>query len=212
MYSAWWLRMYLFLAISCGYWVTFNNGKWTRAGRWPHTPHRIEFLNLWSFTSSPHMSSHCVAHAEWTWLSSLLVLVLNNVFLLQLRNVKTDGCDSGKGLQRKNAWRRRKDEMKVQVRFQKEDLGTYFRTCLSLLHTLGRGGRHNIGHISCRWIYWKVVFYCMGNNGKLLRDYEWICCFKYTDILILSFVCQLGYTFKMSVLWDLQNQILKLKN
>jgi hypothetical protein len=148
----------VFSSFLVGTGITFNSGKGTRAWRWPCTPPRAEFLNLWSFTSTRHMSSHCVAYAEWTWLPSLLLLVFNNDFLLQLLNVKTDGCDSGKGLQRKNAWRRRKDEMKVQVRFQREDLGTYFRTCLSLLHTLGRGGRHNMGHISCRWIYWKVVF------------------------------------------------------
>jgi hypothetical protein len=111
-------------------------------------------LSLWICKALPPVITffHTVGYAQRTWLSSLLLLVFNTDYLLQLPNVKTDGFDSGKGLQRKNAWRRRKDEMKVQVRFQREDLGIYFQTCLSLLCTLGKGGRHDKGRISCSWI------------------------------------------------------------
>jgi hypothetical protein len=69
--------------------------------------------------------------------------MLSGGFILQLLNVKIGGCDLGKGLQRKSAWKRRKEEMKVQVRLQRGDLGIYFQTCLFLAHTLGREGRHS---------------------------------------------------------------------
>lgn len=76
-----------------------------------------------------------------------LLLVLQYDFILQLQNVRTDGSDLEKGSQRKSAWKRRKEEMKVQVRFRRGDLGICFQICLFLLHTLGRGGRHVVWDI-----------------------------------------------------------------